>query len=213
MTRTIVASATKEVVIGFEQPFCIIGERINPTGRKRLAAQMAVDPERVMSNLQARFDELANITVIVGGNRELKPATAKTFAAGVVFSPEASGAWKISADYWRVTMDDRVSALSPALLLANESSFADRITRADPVEAAVNGLGHAAHGLGPAERFLDLLPVPLGQGVAGTLSGPPIDSGMAGLLRDMRRHDHAPERGNEVGAVVSLVGPERQAPG
>jgi 5-methyltetrahydrofolate--homocysteine methyltransferase len=40
MTRTIVASATKEVVIGFEQPFCVIGERINPTGRKKLAAEM-----------------------------------------------------------------------------------------------------------------------------------------------------------------------------
>jgi 5-methyltetrahydrofolate--homocysteine methyltransferase len=40
MTRTIVASATREVVIGFDQPFCIIGERINPTGRKKLAAEM-----------------------------------------------------------------------------------------------------------------------------------------------------------------------------
>lgn len=40
MTRTIVASATKEVVIGFDQPFCVIGERINPTGRKKLAAEM-----------------------------------------------------------------------------------------------------------------------------------------------------------------------------
>ncbi|MGH6922932.1 MAG: methyltetrahydrofolate cobalamin methyltransferase [Propylenella sp.] len=40
MTRTILASATKEVVIGFDQPFCVIGERINPTGRKKLAAQM-----------------------------------------------------------------------------------------------------------------------------------------------------------------------------
>ncbi|MFK8035896.1 MAG: methyltetrahydrofolate cobalamin methyltransferase [Hyphomicrobiales bacterium] len=40
MTRTIVASATKEVVIGFDQKFCVIGERINPTGRKKLAAEM-----------------------------------------------------------------------------------------------------------------------------------------------------------------------------
>src|SRR5687767_8579362 len=40
MTRTILASATKEVVIGFDQPFCVIGERINPTGRKKLAAEM-----------------------------------------------------------------------------------------------------------------------------------------------------------------------------
>ena len=36
MTKTILASATKELVIGFEQPFCVIGERINPTGRKNL---------------------------------------------------------------------------------------------------------------------------------------------------------------------------------
>jgi len=41
MARTVVSSARKEVVIGFDQPFCIIGERINPTGRKKLAAEMA----------------------------------------------------------------------------------------------------------------------------------------------------------------------------
>ena len=41
MTRTVVSSATKEVIIGFDQPFVIIGERINPTGRKLLAAEMA----------------------------------------------------------------------------------------------------------------------------------------------------------------------------
>ncbi|NBC97160.1 MAG: dihydropteroate synthase [Deinococcus-Thermus bacterium] len=41
MTRTVVSSATREVVIGFDQPFCVIGERINPTGRKKLAAEMA----------------------------------------------------------------------------------------------------------------------------------------------------------------------------
>lgn len=40
MTRTIVASETKEIIIGFDQPFCVIGERINPTGRKKLAAEM-----------------------------------------------------------------------------------------------------------------------------------------------------------------------------
>src|SRR3546814_6041601 len=40
MTRTIVASASREIIIGFDQPFCVIGERINPTGRKKLAAEM-----------------------------------------------------------------------------------------------------------------------------------------------------------------------------
>jgi 5-methyltetrahydrofolate--homocysteine methyltransferase len=41
MTETVVSSASKEVVIGFERPFVIIGERINPTGRRKLALQMA----------------------------------------------------------------------------------------------------------------------------------------------------------------------------
>ncbi|GIT09260.1 MAG: hypothetical protein CM1200mP30_28900 [Pseudomonadota bacterium] len=34
MTKTLVSSATKEVVIGFDQPFVMIGERINPNRQK-----------------------------------------------------------------------------------------------------------------------------------------------------------------------------------
>ena len=40
MTITTLSSATREVKIGFNQPFVIIGERINPTGRKILAEEM-----------------------------------------------------------------------------------------------------------------------------------------------------------------------------
>ncbi len=40
MTSTIISSATRELKIGFDQPFVIIGERINPTGRKILAEEM-----------------------------------------------------------------------------------------------------------------------------------------------------------------------------
>jgi 5-methyltetrahydrofolate--homocysteine methyltransferase len=40
MTHTVISSATKEVVIGFDRPFVMIGERINPTGRKLLAEEM-----------------------------------------------------------------------------------------------------------------------------------------------------------------------------
>lgn len=40
MTQTIVESKTKTAIIGFDQPFCVIGERINPTGRKKLAAEL-----------------------------------------------------------------------------------------------------------------------------------------------------------------------------
>ena len=38
--ETVLRSATKELRIGPEQPFCIIGERINPTGRKIFQDQL-----------------------------------------------------------------------------------------------------------------------------------------------------------------------------
>jgi 5-methyltetrahydrofolate--homocysteine methyltransferase len=38
--HTILRSATREVVIGADQPFCVIGERINPTGRKTLQQEL-----------------------------------------------------------------------------------------------------------------------------------------------------------------------------
>jgi len=40
MTKTVVESKTKTATIGFDEPFCVIGERINPTGRKILNAQL-----------------------------------------------------------------------------------------------------------------------------------------------------------------------------
>src|SRR5215468_10027715 len=38
--ETVVSSPSRTVVIGAEQPFCVIGERINPTGRKAFQAQL-----------------------------------------------------------------------------------------------------------------------------------------------------------------------------
>ena len=40
MTQTVLSSPTREVAIGFDRPFVIIGERINPTGRSKLAEEM-----------------------------------------------------------------------------------------------------------------------------------------------------------------------------
>ncbi|HKB29654.1 MAG TPA: dihydropteroate synthase [Streptosporangiaceae bacterium] len=38
--HTVLRSATRDVVIGPDQPFCVIGERINPTGRKTLQQEL-----------------------------------------------------------------------------------------------------------------------------------------------------------------------------
>lgn len=55
MIRTVVSSATREVVIGADQPFVVIGERINPTGRSGLAEEMrAGDLRRVGADALAQ---------------------------------------------------------------------------------------------------------------------------------------------------------------
>ena len=68
MTDTIVSSATKEVVIGFDRPFVIIGERINPTGRKILAAEMAAgDFTRVEADARAQVEAGAHMLDVNAG--------------------------------------------------------------------------------------------------------------------------------------------------
>ncbi len=55
MSITTLSSATKEVKIGFSQPFVMIGERINPTGRQILAEEMKVaDYSRVEADAIAQ---------------------------------------------------------------------------------------------------------------------------------------------------------------
>jgi 5-methyltetrahydrofolate--homocysteine methyltransferase len=53
--ETVIASASRTLTIGPEHPFVIIGERINPTGRKSLAAEMAAGNfDRVRSDALAQ---------------------------------------------------------------------------------------------------------------------------------------------------------------
>jgi 5-methyltetrahydrofolate--homocysteine methyltransferase len=68
MTETVISSATKEVIIGFDRPFVIIGERINPTGRKILAAEMAAgDFTRVTTDALAQVAAGAHMLDVNAG--------------------------------------------------------------------------------------------------------------------------------------------------
>ena len=68
MTVTVVSSPTREVRIGFDEPFCIIGERINPTGRKMLAEEMRNgDYSRVESDTLAQVAAGAHMLDINAG--------------------------------------------------------------------------------------------------------------------------------------------------
>ncbi|MBS0389143.1 MAG: methyltetrahydrofolate cobalamin methyltransferase [Proteobacteria bacterium] len=68
MTETVISSAKREVVIGFDHPFVIIGERINPTGRKILAAEMAAgDFSRVEADARAQVEAGAQMLDVNAG--------------------------------------------------------------------------------------------------------------------------------------------------
>ena len=68
MTDTVLSSATREVVIGFGRPFVMIGERINPTGRKLLAEEMkAGDFSRVEADALAQVEAGAQMLDVNAG--------------------------------------------------------------------------------------------------------------------------------------------------
>jgi 5-methyltetrahydrofolate--homocysteine methyltransferase len=68
MTKTLVSSHKQEITIGFDSPFCVIGERINPTGRKLLAAEMAADDySRVLSDALAQVEAGATMLDVNAG--------------------------------------------------------------------------------------------------------------------------------------------------
>ena len=66
--ETILSSKTKTVIIGPERPFTIIGERINPTGRKLLAKKMAAgDFSRVEKDTLAQLAAGAHMLDVNAG--------------------------------------------------------------------------------------------------------------------------------------------------
>jgi 5-methyltetrahydrofolate--homocysteine methyltransferase len=68
MTDTVLSSAAREVAIGFERPFVVIGERINPTGRKKLAAEMAAgDFSTVIADALAQVEAGAQMLDVNAG--------------------------------------------------------------------------------------------------------------------------------------------------
>ncbi|WP_333683931.1 methyltetrahydrofolate cobalamin methyltransferase [Pontibaca methylaminivorans] len=68
MTRTTVESRSRTEIIGFDHPFCVIGERINPTGRKKLATELeAGDFTSVREDALAQVAAGANVLDVNAG--------------------------------------------------------------------------------------------------------------------------------------------------
>jgi 5-methyltetrahydrofolate--homocysteine methyltransferase len=68
MTDTVISSETREVCIGFDRPFVVIGERINPTNRKSLVEEMkAGDYTRVQADALAQVEAGAHVLDVNAG--------------------------------------------------------------------------------------------------------------------------------------------------
>jgi len=66
--ETMISSQSQTVIIGPDRPFTIIGERINPTGRKKLASEMAAgDYSRVEKDALAQVAAGAHILDVNAG--------------------------------------------------------------------------------------------------------------------------------------------------
>ena len=132
MKQTVLSSATKEVIIGPERPFVIIGERINPTGRKVLAAELAEG-----NYARAEHDALAQIQA---------GAQVLDINAGVAMGDEA----KIMADL--VTL---VQSLTDAPLCIDSSMVA----ALDSGLAAYQGKALVNSVTGEEQRLESVLPL------------------------------------------------------
>ena len=66
--RTLISSPTRELHIGPEYPFVIIGERINPTGRKKMAEALAAgDLDQVVRDAVAQVEAGAHMLDVNAG--------------------------------------------------------------------------------------------------------------------------------------------------
>jgi 5-methyltetrahydrofolate--homocysteine methyltransferase len=194
VTDTVVSSATREVVIGSGRPFVIIGERINPTGRKQLAQEMKdgdfhsviadtiaqVEAGAAMLDVNAGIP-LADEPAILAATIELVQSLTDaplSIDSSIVAALEAGLAvYRGKALVNSVTgEDERIEQVLP--LVAKHGAAVVAITNdetgisEDPdvrFEIAKKIVSAAAdHGIGPADIVVDPLVMPIGaMGTAG----------------------------------------------
>ncbi len=97
-----------------------------------------VDPTTCASNAVSSLPGCAAITpeTLSGGNLNLGPETSKQHSLGVVLQP--SSRFSASVDYWSISVDDTIGALTLRQLLDNISSFPDRVTRTNGIISLID---------------------------------------------------------------------------
>ncbi len=158
MTETVLSSPGKTVVIGPKRPFVMIGERINPTNRKKLSAEMAaMNFERVVREAIAQVEAGAQVLDVNAG---IPLADEPAVLAGAIQAIQQAVDVPLSID------SSVVEALEAALkvyqgkpLVNSVTGEEERMERVLPLVkehgAAVIGIANDERGIleDPDERF------------------------------------------------------------
>ncbi|WP_161830750.1 TonB-dependent receptor domain-containing protein [Steroidobacter agaridevorans] len=95
----------------------------------------------------ARRGEVAMVTLITGGNPNLRPTTGQARSLGITYQPREQ--WRFAAEFWHIKVRNHVSLLAPMSLLTHEDeAIEERIKRSEqtPADAAI-------HLWGPLEQL------------------------------------------------------------
>jgi len=185
--ETVLQSGSKTVVIGPEQPFCVIGERINPTGRKAFQAELqAGDLSRIETDVAEQIaggadmldvnvgDPLADEVGLMGQAIPLVQGLTDVplcIDSSVIEALEAGlAAYEGKALVNSVTgEDERLEAILPIVArhgaavigLANDDEI--RIDPEDRLAVAKKIVSAAGdHGIPPEDVVIDALAMPVG---------------------------------------------------
>jgi outer membrane receptor protein involved in Fe transport len=93
-------------------------------------------PERLAGDLRGHRGNRAQYGHIVecpsdtcsalsGGNRALKPETANTYTAGIVFTPKFLRRFSLSVDYYNIKVKDYISSMAPSLIMGQCAQTGD----------------------------------------------------------------------------------------
>jgi outer membrane receptor protein involved in Fe transport len=112
-------------------------------------------------------DESSSVQILSGGNPNLDAEDSDNVSTGIVFTPPALPGLTLSADFFRIKIDNAVASLDPQFILDNEEDFPGLVVRA-PASATDQALGIPGNLLLVNTQFQNLGFVKV-QGVDATL--------------------------------------------
>jgi len=151
---TILTSRGREVVVSIDRPFVIIGERINPTGRKVLAAEMKEGRmDRVRADAIAQVAAGAHMLDINAGIPQLDEAALLVAAIKAV----------VEVTDVPICIDSSIiEALEAGLSAYEGKALVNSVTaeeeRMDRILPLVNKHGAAVIGMAPEETGIAMIP-------------------------------------------------------